>query len=324
MIFKNSFHLLIDNFGLNFKLLLYKIIVGAIGIALGAAFLYPTLHMIFNSAPFKEIVDLFGDFLKALISGDIAFLQDFAEALHGKVTAFLSFLQDKTPNVVFFAVMFVLIFLVSRFLGGMGNFVFGKLIGDKMSSYSKSSFSTAYISNLGRAMLWEVIYVPVTFVYDICVLALCYLLFLILLSVIASSFVAALIALMFSVALLLVSQAVKLTVFSHAVPALVCDKVNVRTALKKSFSFTKERFASLFTTYLVTAMLILCMNVLFAFASFGAALLITVPMSYLILICIQFVSYYTYEKRKYFLTETQIVAPKEEKSRENFYDDFEI
>ncbi len=324
MIFKNSFHLLIDNFGLNFKLLLYKIIVGALGIALSAAFLFPTLNMIFTSDSFNEIADLFGEFFKALISGNIEFLQGFADALHGKITVFLSFLQEKTPNVVFFFVMLVLIFLVTRFLSGMGNFVFGKLIGDKMSSYSKTSFSTAYISNLGRAMLWQVVYVPITFVYDICMLALCYLVFLILLSIISSSIVASFIALMFSVALLLVSQAVKLTVFSNAVPALVCDKVNLRTAFKKSFSFTKERFASLFTTYLVTALLILCLNVLFAFASFGAALLITIPMSYMILICIQFVSYYTYEKKKYFLTESQIVAPKEEKNRENYYDDFEI
>lgn len=324
MIFKNSFHLLIDNFGLNFKLLLYKIIVGAIGIALGAAFLYPTLNMIFSSEPFNDIAELFGEFFKALISGNIEFLQGFAQQLQDKLTIFLSYLQEKTPNVVFFFVMLVLIFLITRFLSGMGNFVFGKLVGDKMSSYSKTSFSTAYISNLGRAMLWQVVYVPITFVYDVCVLALCYLAFLILLSIISSSIIAALIALMFSVALLVVSQAVKLTVFSNAVPALVCDKVGVGTALKKSFSFTKERFASLFTTYLVTAMLILCVNVLFAFASFGAALLITVPMSYMMLICIQFVSYYTYEKKKYFLTESQIVAPKEEKSRENFYDDFEI
>ena len=81
---------------------------------------------------------------------------------------------------------------------------------------------------------------------------------------------------------------------------------------------------ALFSTYLVTALLILCVNVLFAFASFGAALLITVPMSYIILICIQFIGYYTYAKKKYFLGEDQIVAPKNEKKEENFYDSFDL
>ena len=37
MLFKNSFHLLIDNFALNYKMLLYKVLVWVLGIALSAA-----------------------------------------------------------------------------------------------------------------------------------------------------------------------------------------------------------------------------------------------------------------------------------------------
>lgn len=324
MIFKNAFHLLIDNFKLNFKFLLYKIIVAVITIALCAAFVYPTLHMIFSSDAFKSLLELFGDFFKALISGDVEFLRTFTENLQEQASAFLTFLQDKTPNVVFFAVALVLIMLISRFLGGIGNFVFGKLIDDKMSSYAKTSFSSAFISNLGKGALWQLVYVPLTFIYDVCVLALCFLVFLLLLNVIAVGFVASIAALMVSVALLLCSQAVKLTLFSNVVPSMVADKSNLRTVMKKSFSFDKERFGTLFCNYLATSVLIWCINVLFAVVSFGAALLITIPMSYLMLICIQFVSYYSYGKKKYFLTKDQIVAPKEEKNEENFYDDFEL
>ena len=95
--------------------------------------------------------------------------------------------------------------------------------------------------------------------------------------------------------------------------------------IRRSFSFrgAKGRFGALFSTYLVTAVLILCVNVLFGLASFGAALLITIPMSYLMLICIQFVSYYHFGKKKYFLSEDVIILPKE-RTQENFYDDFEI
>lgn len=67
----------------------------------------------------------------------------------------------------------------------------------------------------------------------------------------------------------------------------------------------------------------MCVNVLCAFATFGAALLVTVPVSYLIMLCVQFVGYYTFEKKKYFLTEDTVIRPKEEKTNDNYYDDFD-
>lgn len=41
MLFKNAFHLMVDNFSLNYKMLLYKIVVGIVTVALCAALLYP-------------------------------------------------------------------------------------------------------------------------------------------------------------------------------------------------------------------------------------------------------------------------------------------
>lgn len=323
MIFKNAFHLLVDNFLLTYKFLLYKIFVGVIVLALSAALVYPTLNMLFSSQPFLDVVTLFNEFFKALTTGDVEFLNGFAELLQEHMVTLGSFIAAKTPNIVFFVVAVVIILLVGKFLDGIGNFAFGALIGDKMSSYAKTSFFSAYISNLGRASLWQVIYVPLTFVYDVVVLGLCYAVLIILLNIISFAVVAAVTALMFSVALFLCAQAVKLTLFNNVVPAFVTEKTNLRGAWKNTFSFRKERFSCLFSTYLVTCLLILCLNVLFAVSTFGAGLLITVPMSYLMLISIQFVSYYTYGKRKYFLGKDKIVQP-EQSDEDDFYENFEI
>lgn len=326
MLFKNSFHLLIENFSLNYKFLLYKLIVWLLGLALSAALLYPTLRMVYTSQAFEDVVQLFRDFLRAVASGNSEFLTTFADTLKDKTAALAEFLQEKTPNVVFFCVSAVVIMLVTRFLGGIGVFTFGNLIDGRMSSFARLSFSGSYIRNLGKACLWQVIYVPITFVFDALVLALCYVVFLFLMVVISMQFAATIVALMISVALFLAAQALKMTLFSDAIPALVSDRLGVGAALRRSFSFKKGvgRFGSLFSTYLISALIIMCVNVLCAVATFGAALLITVPMSYLLLICIQFVSYYTYGKRKYFLSEDQIVSPKKDKDHENFYDNFEL
>ena len=326
MLFKNSFHLLIENFSLNYKFLLYKLIVWLIGLALAAALLYPTVRMVFTSAPFNDFVELFKDFFRAVASGDSAFLTGFAELLKDKTAALGTFLREKSNNVVFFCVSAVLIVLILRFLSGIGIFTFGNLVDSKMSSYARYSFSGAFIRNLGKACLWQVVYVPLSFIFDLFALALCYVVFLFLMIVISVHFISTIAALLISVVLLLCAQALKLTLVSNVVPAMVTDRLGLRAAFKKSFSFKNEkgRFGALFSTYLVTSLLILAVNVLFAVVTFGAALLITLPMSYLMLINIQFVSYYTYGKRRYFLSEDCIVKPKKDKDGENFYDDFEL
>ncbi len=324
MIFKNAFHLLVDNFKLNYKMLLYKLIVAVITLALCAALLYPTLRALASSTPFRELTDLLGAFFKALVSGDTGFLSTFSETLQAKMAALLAYLQENTPNVVLFFVFLAIVVLVHRFLDGIGNFVFGCVIDDRMSSYADTRFCGSYVSNLGKAALWQVIYVPVTFVYDMLMIAICYIFFLVMLSIISVAIIASFAALMLSVTLILASHAIKLTLLNDMAPALVSDKMRLGAAMKKGFSYSRKRFGTLFSTYFITCVLILCINVLCALASFGAALLITVPMSYLMLTSIQYVSYYTHNKKKYFLAEDNIVLPKGEKTEENFYDDFEL
>lgn len=324
MIFKNAFHLLVDNFSLVYKYLLYRIIVAVIAIALAAALIVPNIAFLFESAELKSLTELIRDFLKALVSGNVDFLSTFPEQFKGAVSALGHLLASKTSNFVFVSVSAVIVILLSRFLSGVGNFVLGGLIDDKMSSYAKTSFTSAYIRNLGKASLWQIIYVPVTFVYDVVMLAVCYLFFLALMSIISFTLLASGVALMLSVALLLVSQAVKLTVFNCAVPALVSDKSKLSKAFSKTFSHARKHFGSLFSTYLITSLIILCITVGGSVFSFGAALLITIPVSLLMLVCIQFVSFYTYEKRKYFLGEDKIVTPKEDATEETFYDNFEL
>ena len=323
MLFKNAFQLLVDNFKLNYKLLLYKALVAIVTVALAAALLYAPLRGLFISKPMEDLLTLFGEFFRAITSGDVEFLGTFAEQLQAAISALLNHLQQNVSNIVLFFTGLIAVMLISRFLDGIGNYTFGCLIDSRLSSYASEPFAVTCIANLGRSALWQVIYVPVTFIYDILSLALCYLVFLILLSVITVAFLASVSALLFYVSLLFAAQEVKLTIFNDVVPSLVTEKMRLRDALKNGFRFTKKKFGSLFSTYLVTAVLILCVNVQFALASFGAALLITIPMSYLMLICIQFVSYYHFGKKKYFLAEDVIVLPKE-RTQENFYDDFEV
>ncbi len=324
MLFVNAFRLLIDNFSLTFKYLLYKLIIGAVCIGLAAALIVPNVSFLFESAELSSLSALIKDFLQALVSGDTEFLNGFPSRFKDAVSSLGELISAQTGRLVFVVVSAVVVLLLYRFLSGLGNFVLGGLIDDKMSSYAKTPFSASFIKNLGKASLWQLIYVPVTFLYDAAVLALCYVFFLILLNIISFALFATAIALMLSVTLFLASQAVKLTLFNGIVPAVVSGRMRLSAAIGAGLKESCKHFGSLFATYLVTGLIILWAGASGALCTFGAALVLIVPMAFLMLVCIQFVSHYTFGKKKYFLAEDKIVSPKEEKEEHNFYDDFEI
>ena len=58
MLFKNAFHLLVDNFSLNYKYLLYKVIISILSVGLAAALIVPNVAFLFNSAELGAVIEL--------------------------------------------------------------------------------------------------------------------------------------------------------------------------------------------------------------------------------------------------------------------------
>ena len=64
---------------------------------------------------------------------------------------------------------------------------------------------------------------------------------------------------------------------------------------------------------------IIAVNVLGGLCTAGVALLLTVPASYLFLLCLQFVNYYTVTGKKYFITYDTIVKNSSFGDAEEFF-----
>lgn len=324
MIFRNAINLLIDNFKLNFKYLLYLVIVSVVSAGLSAAIILPNVAFIFSSAELQAILELFKDFFAALTKGDTEFLSGFSELLKTATSDFVIMFKSQTTNIVLTVISVVFITLISRFLGGIGNFTTGCVLNDRLSCYADISFTSAYIKNLGKSSFWLLFYVPLTFVYDILVIALCYLVFIVLLKIVNVGILAVLFSFAISVTLYICSQAVKLTFANGMKPAIVADKEKLGKAIKKGFKSGWQNFGRLFATYVVTCYIILALNVVAVLFTFGSALLLTIPASYILMVCIEFISYYNIEKKKYFATADKIVVPHEQQPDENFYDNINI
>ena len=62
------------------------------------------------------------------------------------------------------------------------------------------------------------------------------------------------------------------------------------------------------------------LNVMAAICTFGSALIVTIPTSYLLFICIQYVNYYTVKGKKYFITYDRIESNLDHGDSEHFFD----
>ena len=317
MRFRNSLRLLMGNFKNVYKILLYNLIVIAITGALGVALVYPGLKDIIQSAETAQIFTDIKAFLKAIVTGNNEFLSTFQENFTGEggtVRNFVALLRSQISGIVFAVVGVALIYLIQRFLNTLCFFSVASILDDRMSTYSETRFSDAYIKELGRASVYSLVYVPLVFLYDLAVIFICYFLFFYLFS-----FLNLLICLFLSVTFIVVCQAFKLTWTSMWLPAMVTDKQGIKKAMSMKDKATRKQRQKIFLTYVTTVYVVMIVNVVAAFSTIGSALLITIPASYFFFICEQFVNYYTVKGKKYFVTYESVVVNPSYGRRDGFF-----
>jgi predicted neutral ceramidase superfamily lipid hydrolase len=127
-------------------------------------------------------------------------------------------------------------------------------------------------------------------------------------------------ALFLSVTLVVVLQAVKLTVTSPWMPAMVEDGKKLGEAIHYTNKREKRQVGKMLSLYVVTVYLIIIINVMSVLFTFASALLITIPMSYFLLICQQYVNYYTMKGKKYFITYEKIATNPDHGDSEHFFE----
>ncbi len=318
MRFRNSVRLLIENFKNVYKILFYKMAIAVVGIALSCALLLPNLWDILHSIEMEAVFIDIKEFVQALVSGQNEFLAGFQEHFQQTLLGLWKLLDSKMSQIVWSVVGGVLIYLIERILDTLCYFSIGSILDDRMSIYAETPFSAAYIKNLGKASVYSVVYVPIVFLIDLCVIALCYFLFFYLLS-----FLNVLASLFLSMTLIVVCQALKLTFTSMWLPAMASDNLSVGKAMKMGDKVERKQWKKMFSTYVATVYVVVIVNVVGALCTFGSSLLLTVPASYFLFICQQFVNYYTVKGKKYFITYDKIATNRDRGDSERFFETVE-
>lgn len=314
MLFRNSIRLLMENFKNTYKILLYKFIISLIAGALYCAMILPELIEIINSSAMQELIAQAKLLVSAFFEADASALSEAKNAIFGAggiLRDLTNVLLSQLTPIIFAVIGCIVVYLLKRFADTLCYFSVGSIINDKMSTYAETPFFTSYIANLGKASLYAVVYVPVAFLLDVLTIGGILLLV---------STVQIFPALFFSMVILVIMQSIKLTITWLWMPSLTTDNKKLRECFRYEDKIEKKQISKIFAAYIVDVYLVVIVNVISAICTFGSALIITVPASYLFFVCQQYVNYYTLKGKKYFITYDRIATNPDRGDREHFFD----
>jgi len=316
MRFRNTVHLLMDNFHIIYKMLLYKLVIMLLTVSIALSIIIPGLNYIFASKELLEFGNTVWQFFFSLFSGNVDKIAEYEGMIAQSFTALISLVFSKVSNLIGVIAGILLTYILMRFLDTVGHFAFGGMLNDKMASYAEISLFASLTKNIGRGSVYSIFYVLISFVCDAVDIYLCYLIFFR-----AMSVMSLLVALFISAVLTFVFQAIKKTFLYGWMPAMITDNKRCWHGFAYSFKIKNNQKVRIFSNYLVTEFIVITVNIVFAVCTLGAALFVTIPASFFLYVCMQFVNYYTLEGKKYFVNHYKI-AKNDDKGEKNDFSTF--
>lgn len=316
MRFRNTIHLLMDNFHIIYKMLLYKLVISLLTVSIALSIIIPGLSYIFESDELIAFGNTVWQFFFSLFSGDEVKVAEYEGMIAQAFTALTSLVFSKVSNLIGVIVGILLTYILMRFLDAVGHFAFGGMLNDKMASYAEISLFASLTKNIGRGSVYSIFYVLISFVYDAVNVYLCYLLFFR-----AVSAVSLLLALFVAAVLTFALQAIKKMYLYGWMPAMITDGKRCWQGFAYSFKVKVGQKMRIFSNYLVAEFIVITINIVFAVCTLGAALFVTIPASFFLYVCMQFVNYYTLEGKKYFVNHYKI-ARNDDKGEKNDFSAF--
>lgn len=318
MKFKHTFHVFVDNFPVIYKQLVYRLVIGVIASILSAACIYPFLSGLTQSQAFINLVEGVKEFAMNFFKGEFNDLPSISEGVKNAFEDLMVLFQTELGSLTVTLLLLLAIHIVSKWFSGMGNYAAAAVINDKMAMRAKSPFMATLIRNFKQAAIYNAIYVPLSVLYDLIVsVAMFFLLYFLVVHSILPFFV----AIFLFVLIIVVAVAFKMTFTTDWLPALIRGKMKQGAALAYTFSRRNKETLNVFSNFIILILIIMSVNVIAFVSTFAVATLITIPASYVILLCFEMINYFDREQIKYSIGDNAIVLPVKEHTptREEFF-----
>lgn len=306
MMFRNSYRLLLANFGAFWKDFLYKLLVLGFVVAItipvmGTIKSLPVLESFFESA--EQL------FLTFPFSNQSVFF----EGLYDLSLTFLNLIRQLFN--LHFATGIYLVFLyclLMPFLFSLSDLAVSEVLYGSMASLTKYNFSASYIKKLVKSLAYSFFNTILNLIFVfLTAFGVFGILYLGITGDVSMLFVPALICLA-----IIVIMGFKLTLFAGWAPSIIVFNCGVFKGLKKGFIAVGRRF---FKTYSSVAMLIL-LHLLFVSVFGVVSLALLLPLFSVTLIIFQMVMFFGSQGMRYYVDTDTILSPKQLEETDKFED----
>ncbi|MBQ4049105.1 MAG: hypothetical protein IJD07_00425 [Clostridia bacterium] len=304
MTFKNAFRILTSRFSLVWSVLLYLIVFGIIIASLVMSFLLPIINTLKESG----IFDKFYQIIKTFASeGSWSVLYKGIEQTVKDLAAIYS--SDKQIVINSTLLLTVVLLIVGRFLLGFYELPLIANIEARMSANAKLSYAGCIISHFKKSCKFILVKMIYTIVFDLISLALIFGAYKLLKTM------GIIIAIPFVVMLLIVlTQGVRYSLKALCAPAAVMEQGKTVKNFLKAISLNTSVFVSAFSTYIIAWLLIISLNILVFFLTFGVGLLVSIPACMVFLSVLDMTFYFRKKELRYYVDDNNIYTPKKPKA----------
>lgn len=301
MLYKNTFKLMFSNANLIWKLMLYFLIAFLIIIGMAIAVALPIIEVLISEGFFESISETYFDFISSLN------LKVLFENIATLMSNFLDIIVNNVDSLIVYIVLFMFVITI---LGGLIiNFYAyptNSVVNFYMNSNVKQGFMTNFFVTIKNNIKYSLVYLITLLPINVGILTLLINSFkLFRLNGILLAFSPFIIIIGFTLL-----NSLKMTLFCGWIPAMVTQNKGVFAGLKNGFIVAKRRFLQTFGNSIALTVTLIFLNVFGGLCTFGVALLLTIPTSFLISNIFNMVAYYTAIGQRFYVDSFNVIAPK--------------
>jgi len=300
MIYKNSLKIMMSNFSLVSRILLLMVVHFAIVFGISYMFLLPVINLLVTNNWFELARGYYMEFLQSL-NAQAAF-QNL-----GQLFATLeNIISANFARIGFYLIglLFVLVFLSSLF-SNFYSLIVTNCLYQSMSNNVKYKFGPSLVSTLGTNLKFSFIALFVKLPFALINIVLVVFSFrLLFVGGVVSFFAPVMIML-----ILFVLESLRSTIFYGWTPSIVVFDKGIINGLNKSLSLTFHKTKKVFANSFYIILTIFVINVFAALVTFGASLVITLPMSVLLYQAFAMVVFYSNYGMRYYVDEFNVIVP---------------
>lgn len=302
MIFRNAFRLLLTNFSSVWRVLVYYLL--CIALTLGVCYYVaePIIFKLSEANVFTDLLNMLNNLFyqtEGVIASTINSLKTILSNSWQVITTNTQFMF----NYVFLIIWLVFVF---PFTLDLAQLALGEVFYGFMTSQVKYGFTGRYIKNIGKSAIYSLSKYVVQFVFNVFNIFLFGLM--IKLFTLGNFLFVLLDVLLF--AGLLISLALKYTLFSCWMPGIAVLNSLCFKALHKNFKIVFKKFFNIFSNCLALVLSAVVFNFLFCAYTFGVGLLFSLPLTAVLFVCFQMVSYFNCQGMRYYVYPDVFVSPK--------------